>query len=547
MPLGATQAPYDDLISYLQQEGFTSLEIAQLKRTGHLVLIADGFDEMRQEALKQAPNLYDLNYFDDEKHERRIKLLIGCRSQYVHTITEANVFVPHLSDGSPDWLHYRVRCVAPFTPEQIKDYTGKYVSQQKNDPNRPQGWDAARYEKALTEIPGLSALVDTPFMLWMILSILPQLTEEQTLKQSKTQKEEKENKDHEKIKEIKRSVSPPNITRVEVYERFMRGWFANAARKAWQSQQYLKDPAAILGKNKVQALREEAANSGGEDVQVLWFMETCRLYCLAFAQALSRIGGVNLKIDTIDPKTTSIDKTIQLLQHPLLSQGSPVQTGQDQAKSFMHAALFDYWMTTAIVEGLLLKPEDKPTEPFAPTYAQAVALLARVHLSFDQVNFLVDRVKTNSTLQAALFAIIERSKTDKYIPFASANAATVLNACHIDFIGMNWRNVELPGADLRYGLLAHSDLRHANLRGANLMQTMWFHANLAGRRFTRSAVGRTAPFIVGYLSWRYSTSSLSTLVSRSARKRRDSMGYKNRQTTGLSVDRTYRRNSQRSV
>ena len=35
-----------------------------------------------------------------------------------------------------------------------------------------------------------------------------------------------------------------------------------------------------------------------------------------------------------------------------------------------------------------------------------------------------------------------------------------------------------PGADLRYGLLAHSNLRGANLRGATLMHTILYQANL---------------------------------------------------------------------
>ena len=56
----------------------------------------------------------------------------------------------------------------------------------------------------------------------------------------------------------------------------------------------------------------------------------------------------------------------------------------------------------------------------------------------------------------------------------------MLNACRLSFIGKDWQNVQLPGADLRYGIFAHSDLRGANLRGTSLMHTIWYQAKLDG-------------------------------------------------------------------
>ena len=107
-------------------------------------------------------------------------------------------------------------------------------------------------------------------------------------------------------------------------------------------------------------------------------------------------------------------------------------------------------------------------------------LLTYAPLTRDQIHFMVDRVKTRSGLRDALFTLIEGSKTDASIAIASANAATILNACHINLSYQNWQNVQLPGADFRYALLAHSDLSNANLHGATLMSSVLYQTRLVG-------------------------------------------------------------------
>src|SRR6202044_1968734 len=111
-------------------------------------------------------------------------------------------------------------------------------------------------------------------------------------------------------------------------------------------------------------------------------------------------------------------------------------------------------------------------EKLARSHDQAVRLLSR-SLSNDQVRFLVDRVKDEFKLQEALFALIEQSKGNPDIGIASANAATLLNACRIQFVGLDMKKVQLGGADLRYGAFIRSDLSGANLRQTKLARTQW--------------------------------------------------------------------------
>lgn len=127
---------------------------------------------------QRAPNLYDTNHLGDQP---QVKLIIGCRSQRVQTLMEASSFVPHTVAGTPDWPRYRTRHVSPFTQQQTQDYIEKFVAQHRDDPDRPpKDWNAAQYKTEFAKFPEFQTLIDTPFMLWMTLSILPTLATEHT-------------------------------------------------------------------------------------------------------------------------------------------------------------------------------------------------------------------------------------------------------------------------------------------------------------------------------------------------------------------------------
>ena len=84
------------------------------------------------------------------------------------------------------------------------------------------------------------------------------------------------------------------INRAALYDRFMEIWFSRQARKAWQQRSFLQDPASILGKTLMQALKIQASQTGSEDVQVHWLQASYRLYCLRLAEQLTQAGKVSL-------------------------------------------------------------------------------------------------------------------------------------------------------------------------------------------------------------------------------------------------------------
>ena len=76
-----------------------------------MVWIADGYDEIPGQT---APNLYDANHLGNDPG--RVKLIIGCRSQRVQALVEADSFVPHNQTGAPELVtlsHPPCRAVYP--------------------------------------------------------------------------------------------------------------------------------------------------------------------------------------------------------------------------------------------------------------------------------------------------------------------------------------------------------------------------------------------------------------------------------------------------
>ncbi len=208
IPLSSAQVNPRNLWDYyhhLPEISFTSEEIRLLQSDYYTVWIADGYDELPGQA---APNVYDDNHLSHISG--RVKLVIGCRSQRVQALNEADSFVPHTLNGAPDWLSYRTRHVSPFTVQQTQDYIEKYVVQHQHDPERPKDWNAARYQAEFKAIPELQTLIDTPFMLWMTLSILPELAKAQLSpplkKGGKSPQQPSDEKERQEVKESKQSI-----------------------------------------------------------------------------------------------------------------------------------------------------------------------------------------------------------------------------------------------------------------------------------------------------------------------------------------------------
>ncbi|KAK3810066.1 MAG: quinon protein alcohol dehydrogenase-like superfamily [Benniella sp.] len=98
------------------------------------------------------------------------------------------------------------------------------------------------------------------------------------------------------------------------------------------------------------------------------------------------------------------------------------------------------------------------------------------------------RVQEEPLFKEQLFAYIELSKKDKKWRTAAANAITILVRAGVQFIETDLQGIQIPGADLSYGVfdpvkLKEADLRKVDLRGVWMWQTDLSRAHLSGAKF----------------------------------------------------------------
>jgi len=104
------------------------------------------------------------------------------------------------------------------------------------------------------------------------------------------------------------------------------------------------------------------------------------------------------------------------------------------------------------------------------------------------LKLLEERVQQEPVFKTQLLAYIEHSKKNKKWRQAAANAITILVKAGEQFIGTDLKGIQIPGADLSYGVfdsaqLQNTDLRKVNLRGVWLRQTDLSGAQMTGVQF----------------------------------------------------------------
>ncbi|KAF9342048.1 hypothetical protein BGX26_008513, partial [Mortierella sp. AD094] len=112
------------------------------------------------------------------------------------------------------------------------------------------------------------------------------------------------------------------------------------------------------------------------------------------------------------------------------------------------------------------------------------------------LQFLTERVQQEAILKGQLHSVIERSKSksDKTVRIAAANAITILVRAGVQFNSADLRNIKIPGADLSFGVFDSAQLEGADLRKANLRNIWMRQANLRGAQMKGVQFGEM-PFL----------------------------------------------------
>ncbi|MCX8565315.1 MAG: WD40 repeat [Glomeribacter sp. 1016415] len=454
--LSSLSGPDRNLVSaFFEKQGFSKEQIKELQSKYRFVLILDGFDEIehRQQVF------YRDNELDDWKGS---KIIISSRPEYLGPNYQYKF---HPSGERTALQEYRL---APFSDETIKRYIDCY---SETYPHAV--WSAERYKEALDE-SNLKELVSNPFLLKITLSVLPELSQRGQVKNQR-------------------------LTRIAIYDQFVKSWFD-------RSQQRLDQILEVGSKERKEFKDLEREGFAGFGVD---FSKELALAMYQAGEVITHYQAVTHARWKKNDTSTEADWRKRLLSNedtttvlmrlnaPLICQDRPNDSGKEYR--FIHKSLRDYFVARALWEELKklsVVEQSNNSNPLSVmketrTLWEALSDSVRVDPSalFNTLNvvedpavqsFVVERVRQERVLIQPLLGWIKASKTEKGVSAAAANAITVLVSAGVQLNGIDLKGIQIPGADLSFGVFDSAQLQGADLTKVKLHNSWLRQANLSG-------------------------------------------------------------------
>ncbi|KAF9353197.1 hypothetical protein BGX26_009017 [Mortierella sp. AD094] len=363
--------------------------------------------------------------------------------------------------------------VTPFSKVQIQDYVDQYVRL------RNPSWESTDYLLALKQIPNLQDLVANPFLLKLSLEVLP------------------------KLMDTKDDYSQTRVTRVELYDGFVQQWIERGKIRLGEME---------LSPHDKEAFRILSSSDFSEQ-SVTYLKELAT--AMYDNQSGNPVFRYSERRDQGTWKRAFFDNSSG---NNLLREAIPLVCNGDQYR-FIHKSVLDYGLALAVYDPNIHHENTGPPstssrrgstgsiESFEDSSSienQAIAIEQPLldspfgRKSFvNQVSvsqFLVDRVQQHPVFKEQLLAVIEQSKTEKIARVAAANAITVLVRAGVQFNRADLQRIQIPGADLSYGMFDSAQFDGADLRKVNLRH-VWLHkASLCGSQMKGVQFGEL-PFL----------------------------------------------------
>ncbi|BBE09215.1 NB-ARC domain protein [Mycoavidus cysteinexigens] len=442
--LSSLEKPNANLISeYLKKEKFTEDQITDLKANYCFIFILDGYDE-----IKDRTRLF---YRENELDEWQAKVIVTSRPEYLGDRYERQFH--------PKGQAYLLQTyqLSPFSDLTIEEYVNKYKS------TYPELENSVAEHGEILDRPEVKELIRNPFLLKLSLSELPTLAE-------------------------KYKDSNQRITRLALYDQFVESWLkrsqdrlsyihlTDAEQKAFN---FLNKSFAKYGKKFNQDLAIEMYQAG--------------LVRVTYSEQLFYDESNTVAQDWRDKFLSDSNEKIKLLRFNAL-----LICREDQYE-FVHKSIQDYFVARALWEGLRGDSKRHDAE-----LSKKLGVIRNIRPlweglgdrfefepsgQFNTLNvvedpavqsFLVERVQEDRVFLKALLAWVKASKTREGVKRGASNALTVLVKAGIQFNGCNLRGIQVPGADLSYGVFDSAQLQGADLRNTNLRNSWLREANLSG-------------------------------------------------------------------
>ncbi len=416
------------LTEYFTEEGFSKEQIQRLRQKRRFTFILDGYDEIkhRQRAF----------YTDNKLEKWDAKVIISSRPEYLGPNYQSK-FYP-----SGQAKVFEECELAPFSKAAIKGYVESHA-RHAQDPK----WNADQYKNALSH-PDLQALIGNPFLLKIVLDVLPSLGSKEG------------------------SSNRTVYTRTALYEQFAKNWFERSQSRL-QGIQLTKEEQKTFNR-----LAEEDFVEHGIDFSQEFALALYEKQVLVATYSTGKAGEEQewgAFLSNADEKTR------------LLRFNAPLSRQGDQYR-FIHKSFRDYFVARAL------------WEEFADI--KQSAWINKLNLVEDPavLDFLVEQVQQRGVSIELLIDWIKASK-NKAFETAAVNALTILVRARVPLSGINFNGIHARGADLRYGVFDQTQFEGAVLTGSNLQrawlrQANFLNAERSGVRFGElSALGADEIYI----------------------------------------------------
>jgi len=442
----------------LRMAEFTESQIREMKHYRKFILICDGYDESQQ-----THNLYMSNRLNQEG-EWDAQMVISCRTEYLGT-DYRDRFQPGDRNQQSDPSLFQETVISLFSLDQVQDYIRQYVIV-----HRPL-WEVDDYKHALERIPTLKDLVRNPFLMTLSLEVLPRMVDPG------------------------QRLSEARVTRVGLYDHFVEQWLERGKKRLGEKDLNVQARAAF------ESLSDEGFTQHGME-----FMKN-----LAVAIYKEHDGHPIVRYSRVKGEQSwKAEFFSREEEKRLLREACPFSRNGNQHR-FIHRSLLEYALARAIFDPQDVERVSVPETVMGRRGSASSALSFEIkNVSEEQpehgpdpnsplvwrsfindhslLKLLEERVQQEPVFKSQLLDYIEYSKKDKMWRQAAANAITILVRAGEQFIGTDFKDIQIPGADLSYGVfdsaqLQNADLRKVNLRGVWLRQTDLSGAQMTGVQF----------------------------------------------------------------
>ncbi|KAK3809373.1 MAG: WD40-repeat-containing domain protein [Benniella sp.] len=457
--LPAIDKPEHDMIAkQLRMAEFTESQIREMKHYRKFIVICDGYDESQQ-----THNLYMSNKLNQDD-EWKAQMVISCRTEYLGT-DYRDRFQPGNRNQQSDSSLFQEAVITLFSPDQVQDYIKQYVIV-----HQPL-WEVDDYKQALDRIPSLKDLVRNPFLMTLSLEVLPRMVDPG------------------------QRLSEARVTRVGLYDHFVEQWLERGKKRLGEKDLNVQARAAF------ESLSDEGFIQHGME-----FMKK-----LAVAIYKEQDGQPIVRYSRAKGEQSWKSEFFSREEEKrLLREACPLARNGNQHR-FIHRSLLEYALARAIfdpqdvekasvseavmgrrgstsstlsfeIKNVREEQTEQGPDPNSP-------LVWRSFINdHSLLKLLEERVQREPVFKSRLLDYIEHSKKDRMWRQAAANAITILVRAGEQFIGTDLKDIQIPGADLSYGMfdsaqLQNADLRKVNLRGVWLRQTNLSGAQMTGVQF----------------------------------------------------------------